>query len=248
MRTNMEIAIRSDFSRVVAVPPKLNHRQPALMGLDFLDLPTSVVERLAMVRLDEPIAGYETWGHLKTYVFWKLRELGHRGVSLAAFEARHSVLRPTLRNVAVLGDAGWCRVILKGGADVEAANQYGHRALHNAARFGHADVVAVLLEGGANVDAEDSSGWRALHRAADHGFADAVAVLLEHGADVEAVDGEGWCALHWAAVEGYVDVVAVLLEHGADQEASNSAGDTALDFAFRYMHPAVMALLSPSDA
>ena len=75
------------------------------MGLDFLNLPTGVVERLAMVRLDDPIAVY---GYMrpKTYVFWTLRALGHRGVSLAAFDARHSVLRPTLPNVAMLGDAG----------------------------------------------------------------------------------------------------------------------------------------------
>ena len=35
-----------------AVRLELNHRQPALMGPDFLDLPTGVVERLDMVRLD----------------------------------------------------------------------------------------------------------------------------------------------------------------------------------------------------
>ena len=32
--------------------------------------------------------------------------------------------------VALLGDAGWCHVMLEGGADVEAANRAGRRALH----------------------------------------------------------------------------------------------------------------------
>ena len=56
-------------------------------------------------------------------MFWTLRALGHRAVSLAAFDARHSVLRPTLQIVALLGDAGWCHVMLEGGADVEAADR-----------------------------------------------------------------------------------------------------------------------------
>jgi hypothetical protein len=122
------------------------------MGKDLLNLSASTIERLAMVRLDERIAGYSWRGHPKTYVFWTLRALGHRGVSLAAFDARHSVLRPTLQNVAGFGDAGWCHVMLEGGADVEAADQDGYRALHNAARLGHLDVLAVLLEHGADVD------------------------------------------------------------------------------------------------
>ena len=95
------------------------------MGLDFLDLPTGVVEQLAKVRLDTPIEGYSERAPRKTYVFWKLLELGHRGVSLAAFDARHSVLRPTLRNVAGLGDTEWCRVMLEHVADVNAADGGG---------------------------------------------------------------------------------------------------------------------------
>ena len=66
----------SVFSRImecaqaIAVPPKLNHRLPALMGLDFLNLPTEVVERLAMVPLDASIVGQSRLGRPKTYLFW----------------------------------------------------------------------------------------------------------------------------------------------------------------------------------
>ena len=156
------------------------------MPLDLLDLPTGVIEQLAKVRLDAPIAGDLTDDddddRPKTYVFWILREIGHRGLYAAAWDARHSVLKPTLRNVAILGDAEWCRVMLERGADVEGKDQVGRRAIDLAASLGHKDTVAVLLEHGADVEGENSYGMRAIHFAAIYGHRDTVAVLLEHGA------------------------------------------------------------------
>ena len=149
------------------------------MPLDLLDLPTGVIEQLAKVRLDAPIAAEDS---AKTYVFWILRRLGHRGLYAAAWDARHSVLKPTLRNVAILGDAEWCRVMLEGGADVEGKNRHGWRAIHNAAINRHNDTVAVLLEHGADVNAVDYGGFTALAFATHYGHADTAALLREHGA------------------------------------------------------------------
>ena len=152
------------------------------MPLDLLDLPTGVIEQLAKVRLDEPIAEDSTYEPAKTYVFWILRRLGHRGLYAAAWDARHSVLKPTMPNVATLGDAEWCRVMLEGGADVEGMDRFGYRAIHNAARLGHNDTVAVLLEHGADVNAVYGGGSTALHLATNYGHADTAALLREHGA------------------------------------------------------------------
>ena len=149
------------------------------MPLDLLDLPTGVIEQLAKVRLDAEIGEYPS-SRPKTYVFWILRRLGHRGLYAAAWDARHSVLKPTLPNVATLGDAEWCRVMLEGGADVES-NRYGWRAIHRASRFGHKDTVAVLLEHGADVNAVSGGGWSALRLATSNGQADTAALLREHG-------------------------------------------------------------------
>ena len=151
------------------------------MPLDLLDLPTGVIEQLAKVRLDAPIAGSLYYGRPKTYVFWILRRLGHRGLYAAAWDARHSVLKPTLDNVAILGDAEWCRVMLEGGADVEGEDRHGRCAIHWAAILGHKDTVAVLLEHGADINAV-WYGWTALHHALDDGHADTAALLREHGA------------------------------------------------------------------
>ena len=56
---------------------------------DFLDLPAPVIEQIAKVRLDEGIDFEEECP--KRFCFWVLREVGHRGVYAAAWEARHSV-------------------------------------------------------------------------------------------------------------------------------------------------------------
>ena len=145
-----------------------------------LDLPTGVIEQLAKVRLDKKIAGYWT-ARPKTYVFWILRRLGHRGLYAAAWDARHSVVKPTLPNVAVLGDAEWCRVMLEGGADVEGKGRIRMRAIHIAAVLGHNDTVAVLLEHGADVNAVYGGRWTALRYATNNGYADTAALLREHG-------------------------------------------------------------------
>ena len=151
------------------------------MPLDLLDLPTGVIEQLAKVRLDEEIAEDSVFSKPKTYVFWILRRLGHRGLYAAAWDARHSVVKPTLRNVAILGDAEWCRVMLEGRADVEGEDWDGRRAIHWAAKFGHNDTVAVLLEHGADVNAVGDGGWTALGLANNSGHADTAALLREHG-------------------------------------------------------------------
>ena len=152
------------------------------MPLDLLDLPTGVIEQLAKVRLDAPIAEDST-RRRKTYVFWILRKIGHPGLYAAAWDARHSVVKPTLHNVARLGDAEWCRVMLEGGADVEGKDGSGFRAIHRAALYGHNDTVAVLLEHGADVNAEYGDGFTPLRLATLYGHADTAALLREHGGE-----------------------------------------------------------------
>ena len=128
------------------------------MGKDLLNLSASTIERLAMVRLDEPIAGYPRYRPPKTFVFWILRASGHRGLHTVAWEARHSVLLPTLHNVARVGDADWCRVIVEGGAAVDAKDSEGKTALFWAAQNWHAETVQLLEQLGANVNANDNEG------------------------------------------------------------------------------------------
>ena len=106
-----------------------------------------------MVRLDEPIAAYGTYQKRKTFVFWILRGSGHRGLHNVSWEARHSVLKPTLPNVAKMGDAEWCRVMVEGGAAVDGLDHDGRTALTCAAFHAQNDTVQLLADLGADVDA-----------------------------------------------------------------------------------------------
>ena len=99
--------------------------------LGLLDLPAAVIERLALVALDEPVwvgcvrgdAGFyaridiEERECRKRHVFWVLRNLSNRGIAAAAWGARHLVVRANVRSVAALGDAEWLRVLLRDGAE-----------------------------------------------------------------------------------------------------------------------------------
>mgnify|MGYP003684220429 CR=1 FL=1 len=123
-----------------------------------MSLSAQTIERLAMVRLDAPIAGFDERAPPKTFVFWILRASGHRGLHTVAWEARHSVLLPTLHNVARFGDAEWCGVMVEGGADVDAKDDNGETAFGMAAEYGHTDTMRLLLQLGADVDAADDDG------------------------------------------------------------------------------------------
>ena len=115
-----------------------------------------------MVRLDAPIAGFDEDDEdapPKTFVFWILRASGHRGLHTVAWEARHSVLLPTLHNVARLGDAEWCRVMVEGGADVDAKDGNHVTALGVAAEYGHTDTIRILVQLGADVNKADNFGF-----------------------------------------------------------------------------------------
>ena len=115
-----------------------------------------------MVRLDAPIAGFDEDDEdapPKTFVFWILRASGHRGLHTVAWEARHSVLLPTLHNVARLGDAEWCRVMVERGAVVDAEADYGFTAFRMAVQFGHTDTMRLLVQLGADVNKMGNDGW-----------------------------------------------------------------------------------------
>ena len=69
-------------------------------------------------------------------------------------------------------------LLLAGGADIEAKNNYGNTALILAARYGHDKVVTLLLAGGADIEDKNGSGDTALILAAYNGHDKVVTLLL----------------------------------------------------------------------
>ena len=130
-----------------------------------------------------------------------------------------------LADAAMRRDSAKVRLLLKQGADANAAQGDGMTALHWAAHNGDAGQVRMLFVAGARVDATTRNGsYTPLHLAAKAGNAAAVAALLGAGASVNATTTSGGATpLHLAAAQGSVDVISALLEKGAKVNAPEGA-------------------------
>jgi hypothetical protein len=119
-------------------------------------------------------------------------------------------------------------LLLREGADIDAATHDGVTPLHVAAENGHYKILELLIESGANVNAADSSGQTALHYTARQ-FADrggynysdelrlrhegvaAAWLLFGHGAIVDQCDNSRWTPLEVAVQTGRIGLARTLL-------------------------------------
>ncbi len=156
----------------------------------------------------------------------------------------------TVPEAAMTGDVAAVRVLLKGGADVNAAQGDGVTGLHWAARQGHEDLANTLVVAGANVRATTRFGAvTPLHLAAERGSGPIVTLLVKAGADVDARTGTGATPLMFAAASGDTAAVKALLDGGADLEAKERDREqTPLIFAAAANRLEVVKLLLASGA
>ena len=147
------------------------------------------------------------------------------------------------------GDVAAVRVLLEGGADVNAAQGDGMTALHIAAETGNLEVAELLIEAGADVEAQTRiGGYTPLHVAAAAANTGFVRALLDAGADPAAVTStSGVTPLHLAAkaLDGE-GAVRALIDSGAPVNfLESSSGQTPLMFAASYGRvPAVRELVA----
>ena len=140
-------------------------------------------------------------------------------------------------DAAMRRDGAKVRLLLKQGADVNAAQGDGMTALHWAASHGDADEARMLISAGARLDAVTRNGnYTPLHLAAKGGNVPVVRALLDAGASASAKTSSGGALpLHLAAAQGNPDVVAALLDKGAVVDAREGAwGQTPLMWAAAY--------------
>ena len=91
-------------------------------------------------------------------------------------------MTPPLHWAARNGQVEIARMLIAGGADVDAVDALGRTPLHVGVE--HPAIVELLLAGGASVDALDEFDNTPLHRAVR--WERSVALLIEYGADVSA--------------------------------------------------------------
>lgn len=142
-----------------------------------------------------------------------------------------------IADAVMRGDLEAVRALLRGGADVNAAQGDGMTGLHWAARHDDVEVARLLLHAGAHVEAKTRIGAHTpLLVASRSGRAAVMAVLLEAGADPNArTSTASTSALHFAAAAGVPGAVEVLIEHGAEVDAREAGSQhTPLMFAAAY--------------
>ena len=159
-----------------------------------------------------------------------------------------ATLESDLEAAAAEGDTETVKVLLAGGADVNAKEKRGMTALMLAAGDGHIETVEVLLTGGADINAKSKDGMTALMLAAGDGHIETVKVLLAGGADVDAKAKDGMTALIRAAEFGHTETVKVLLAGGAEVNVKDKDGMTALIRAAEFGHTKTVKALMAGGA
>ncbi len=173
------------------------------------------------------------------------------GAVLALGAARTGPVESPLADAVMKRDTARVRVLLKQGADVNAAQGDGMTALHWAAMHGFAEQARMLTFAGARLDAITRNGsYTALHLAARSGRAPVVQVLLDAGADVNRPTTSGGATpLHLAVQDGDAATIAALLDKGARVDATEGAWkQTPLMWAAAYNRTRAIELLLAKGA
>ena len=141
-------------------------------------------------------------------------------------------------------DTAAVQSLLKGRADVNAAEGDGTTALHWAVDGDDLPMMATLLKAGARAATANRLGVTPLVLAATNGSAAAIDALLKAGANPHDASAEGETVLMSAARSGNPAAVVLLLAAGAQVNATEGwRGETALMWAAAGNHGRVVTLL-----
>jgi ankyrin repeat protein len=113
------------------------------------------------------------------------------------------------------------RLLVAGGAPVDAANSSGTTSLMRAAMTGDVEAAEFFISRGADVDLENGYGNTALVFAAQNGHLDMIRSLVSHGADIDR-PGNGGTPLHFALMYEHPEAAELLRSLGAKPEELES--------------------------
>jgi ankyrin repeat protein len=120
-------------------------------------------------------------------------------------------------------DVAEVKRLLKAGAKVGEANNYGATPMQMAAATGNTQIIQLLLDARANADSPNADGQTALMEVARTGNIEAAKLLLRHGAKVNARESWGnQTALMWASARRHPQMMELLISHGADLNARSA--------------------------
>jgi ankyrin repeat protein len=120
------------------------------------------------------------------------------------------------------GDIAEVQRLLKAGAKVSVANNYGATPMSLAAEVGNDQIIKLLLDAGADANSPNPEGQTALMAVARTGNVKAAELLIKHGATVDARERWGeQTALMWASARRHPEMMQFLISKGANLNAQS---------------------------
>ena len=123
------------------------------------------------------------------------------------------------------------KMLLDGGANINAQGGFYGNALQAACERGSKEIVELLLDGGANINAQGGSFETALQAACQRGSKEIVKMLLDRGADINVQGGHFGNALQATYFRNSTEIVKMLLDGGADLNIQGGWDGNALQAA-----------------
>jgi ankyrin repeat protein len=134
-----------------------------------------------------------------------------------------------LHHACVVGSCDAARLLLDGGADVNALTAAKETPLHIAAREGNVAMAKVLVKCGASPLPTLENGWAALNFACDSSSSEMAEVLLRAGANPNIRTASGTFPLAQSIEKGGSDdLIRLLLDKGAVADMCKPDGMSAL--------------------
>lgn len=132
---------------------------------------------------------------------------------------------------AAFGRIHFIEPLIKAGATVNKADNYGWTPVYAAAHHGYAEIITALKEvGGADVDRPNDSGTTPVCAATYRGHVEAIIALKVAGANVNTTEINGLTPIYIAVQMRDVKAINTLLEVGANANTGTPHG-TPLELA-----------------
>ena len=164
-------------------------------------------------------------------------------------EMENCVERNTDLIEAVLsGDAESVKILLGGGADINARRHDGKSSLNVASWWGLTDKVRILLDHGADIESRDNEGRTPLCNAVLGKHHDVVTLLVECGAVIDTQENNGRSPLMIACHSGMLGTVRLLLTRGSQVNLCDINGITPLNYASYAGHVIIVEQLLAAGA
>jgi ankyrin repeat protein len=124
---------------------------------------------------------------------------------------------PDLYNAVLNNHTEMVGLMLRSGADVNAATPFNYSSLHSSARNNFIDITRQLIHSGANVNLQDDAGETPLILATRHGHIDAARMLIAAGADVNLKNKHGHTPLFLAVQMAQHHLADLIRSHGGSE-------------------------------